>query len=366
MTSFLIFLFLLLFNSSQDPVQQNELRESIAHVDSIVKEFHKEGMFNGVVLLAKGDTVLYTGSYGKANFEWIIPHSLDSRFRIASITKAFTAVLTLKLIEENYLNLDDVITDHISDYPSETGDKITIKHLLNQTAGIPDYLSLPGFMESEAFLKHDKHSFPDYFKDLELEFEPGSDWDYGNSEYYLLGLIIENVTGTSYEQAMEKYILGPAELLNTGFVTEQKVIPNYSGGYIRDESGIKVAPAMHPTVCFSAGMMYSTALDLNKFIRVLYRDKKLLSDHFTDLMTTQLIADYGFGIFTGNQFINGKRYKTLLHMGEIHGCSSQVSYFPETDYSVIILDNTQQCPAKLYFEIKDLLPDFHSKIKLSS
>ena len=360
MTSFLISLFLLC-NAFQDHVQQNENGVSIGEVDSIVQAFHEKGMFNGVVLLAKGDTILYTGAYGKANFEWNIPHSLDSKFRIASITKAFTAVLTLTLIEENYLRLDDVITDHISDYPSETGDRITIKHLLKQTAGIPDYLSLPGFMESKAFIMHDKHSFPDDFKDLELEFEPGSDWDYGNSEYYLLGLIIENVTGTSYQQAVKNYILGPAELLNTGFVTEHKVIPNYSRGYIRDESGIKVAPNMHPSVCFSAGMMYSTALDLNRFVRILYRDKKLLNDQFTDLMIKQHKEDYGLGVFKGFQVIDGKRYSTLLHMGEIHGYSSQLSYFPENDYTVIILDTTQQCPAKLYFEIRDILPDFHLK-----
>lgn len=359
MPNYLVYLFILLFNPLQASIFSDKHSQSADAVDSIVREFYEQEKFNGVILLAKGDSILYTGSYGKANFEWSIPHSPDSKFRIASITKTFTAALTLRLIEDGYLSIDDLVTDHLTDYPARTGDKITIEHLLEQSAGIPDYISLPGFLNSNAFLKHNTDSFPEYFKDLELNFEPGSDWDYGNSEYYLLGLIIEKVTGMCYQQAMEMYLLRPAGLKQTGFVTEDGVIPNYSGGYSRDESGLKIAPVIHPSVCFSAGMMYSTALDLHRFVRALYRDKKILSDQSTDIMTTQRLADYGLGVFVGDQVIGGKRYSALLHMGEIYGYTSQVSYFPENDYTVIILDNTQKCPSRLYFAIIDLLPDFH-------
>jgi len=359
MSFYLIYLLIVLSNPIQEIVYADDQEESIAAIDSIVQEFHEKGAFNGVILIAKGDTVLYTGLYGKSNFEWEIPHSLDSKFRIASITKTFTAVLTLRLIEEGYLCFDDVITDHLEDYPPKTGNRITIKHLLTQTSGIPDYISLPGFKESKAFLQHERESFPEYFKNMELIFEPGSDWDYGNSEYYLLGLIIEQVTGMCYQGAIDLYILKPAGLHQTGFVTESKVISKYSGGYIRDETGLKTAPSIHSSVCFSAGMMYSTASDLHRFVRALYKEGQLLSPQKIDLMTTQQNADYGLGVFVGSQIIGGIKCSVLLHMGEIFGYSSQVSYFPENDYTLIILDNTQQCPSRLYFAIMDMLPGFH-------
>lgn len=336
----------------------HDKNDDVLALDEIVREFHANDRFNGVVLLAKENTILYSGSYGMANFEWQIPQSTESRFRIASITKTYTATLILKLIEEGEISFDDVITDHLPDYPHKSGHRITIEHLLVQSAGIPDYLSLPGFLEIDAYLSHDVNTFPECFKNLDLKFEPGSDWDYGNSEYYLLGLIIERVTGLSYQEAMQKYILDPAGLHQTGFVIPGAVISNYANGYIRNSNGIETAPAIHPSVCYSAGMMYSSAADLHKFVQKLYHDKSILSEEILDVMTTRHMADYGYGVFIGYQVIQGDRHTTYLHMGEIHGYTAQVSYFPDNGYTVIILDNTQQCASRLYFAIMDILPDF--------
>ncbi|MCC5942594.1 MAG: beta-lactamase family protein [Balneolaceae bacterium] len=339
-----------------------EKTDQAKELDSIVREFYEDGRFNGVVLLARGDSIIYSGAYGNANFEWNIPHTTNSKFRIASITKTFTATLVLKLIEEGRISFDNVITDYLTDYPPETGSRITIEHLLVQSSGIPDYISLPGFLETEAYLQHDVNRFPECFKHLDLKFEPGSDWDYGNSEYYLLGLIIEKVTGMSYPDAMQTYILDPLKLDQTGFITPGAVIPGFSGGYIMNSGEIETAPTIHPSVCYSAGMMYSSANDLHRFIKALYRDNLILGEDVLKTMTTQRMADYGYGVFVGYQVINGSRHTTYLHMGELHGYTAQVSYFPENGYSVIILDNTQQCASRLYFAIMDTLPGFSSAI----
>lgn len=354
--SFLIY-FPIIFSVFQPVLFHQEHSEQVKIVDSIVQKFHQEDRFNGVILLAKKDSILYNTSFGKANFELNVPHTLDSRFRIGSITKTFTSVLILKLIEQGKIGFEDVITDHLPDYPSATGTGITIEHLLVQSSGIPDYLSQPGFMETKSVLKHNINEFPKFFKDLDLNFEPGTDWDYGNSEYYLLGLIIEKVTGLSYECAIQKYILEPAGLDHTGFVTSQ-VIQKFAQGYIRKPDGIEVASPIHPSVCYSAGMMYSTGSDLYKFIHALYAENRILSEEFTQKMTTQRMAYYGYGVYVGYQVINGKRYTAYLHMGEIHGYAAQVSYFPENGYTLIIMDNTQQSPSRLYFAIVDILPGF--------
>ncbi len=349
----------LLFTSLGTTFFQDKTDEAVA-LDAVVQEFYEDDRFNGVVLLAKENNIVYSGAYGMANFEWQIPQTIDSRFRIASITKTFTATLVLKLIEERKMCFGDLITDHLPDYPPETGNRITIEHLLVQSAGIPDYISLPGFLEKDAYLSHDVNTFPECFKNLDLNFEPGTDWDYGNSEYYLLGLIIEQVTGMSYQEAMQTYILDPINLLQTGFVSPGAVIPKYANGYVRGDNGIETAPAIHPSVCFSAGMMYSSALDMQRFVHALYKEKSILGEEMLGIMTTQRMADYGYGVFVGYQTIQGERHTTYLHMGEIHGYTAQVSYFPDNEYTVIILDNTQQCASRLYFAIMDILPGFSS------
>lgn len=361
MPGFILTFLLAITLQLQPALVEDKPCDRVEKIDSIVHSFHSEGKFNGVILLAQNDTILYEGAFGKANFEWDVPHTLDSKFRIASITKTYTAALTVLFIEQGKLGFNDVITDHLSDYPADTGSRITIENLLTQTSGIPDYIRLPGFLETKSQLEHDIHEFPGYFKNLELNFDPGSDWDYGNSEYYLLGLIIEKITGLTYEEALNKYILEPSGLEHTGFFTADGVIEKFSGGYVRTESGITIAPIIHPSVCYSAGMMYSTAPDMHKFLQALYRNNSILSKDFTDKMTTQRIADYGYGVYTGYQVINGVSHPAFLHMGEIPGYNSQVSYFPKNDFTVIIMDNTRQCPSRLYFAILDFLPGFSSQ-----
>lgn len=311
-------------------------------------------MFNGVVLAAMGDDIIYHKAFGKANFEWNIPNTTDTRFKIASITKFFTAALVMRLVEAGKLATDDVITDHLPDYPSSTGDRITIEHLLVQSAGIPDYLEQPGFLEEAAMCRHDRYEFIRHFADLELEFEPGTDWNYGNSGYYLLGLIIEQSTGMSYESALQHYILEPAGLENTGYAASSKIIENLADGYVRTPEGLERAPFFHSSAGFSAGMMYATTEDLFRWVRKLYHGGLIKEQHLQNMITPQK-EDYGYGIFIGNQRLGERKELVLGHSGNIHGFSSQLTYFAFSDYTLIILDNTQQCTSRIFFAIREIL-----------
>lgn len=324
-------------------------------IESALSTLHEYDLFNGVVLAAHGDDIIYHKAFGKANFEWDIPNTTDTRFKIASITKTFTAVLTMRLAETGKLSLDDVITDHLPDYPSSTGDIITIEHLLVQSAGIPDYLELPRFLEEEAVHEHDRYEFVHHFADLELEFEPGTDWSYGNSGYYLLGLIIEQATGMSYESAMQHYILEPAGLEDTGYAASSEIIERLANGYVKTPTGHERAPFFHSSAGFSAGMMYSTAKDLFRLTRELYDGNLIKSGEYLQNMITPQKEDYGYGVFIGNQQIGDTNELVLGHSGNIHGFSSQLTYFAFSDYTLILLDNTQQCTARTYFTIRDLL-----------
>ncbi|MEX2603762.1 MAG: serine hydrolase domain-containing protein [Gracilimonas sp.] len=354
---FIISLFIALFATGTHITNQPVNTETEAKIDSTVQVLHAKGQFNGVVLLEKNEEIHYSNAMGKANFSWDIPNTLNTRFRIASITKTFTATLVLYLIEKGELNLEDAITEYLPDYPPATGNKITIEHLLALTSGIPDYLNIPGFMETKSALHHDRNRFPEYFNTLELNFEPGTDWNYGNSEYYLLGLIIEKITGMSYESALTKYILEPTGLDNTGFINSTR-IDKFAMGYLKTSDGFIKAPYIDSSICFSAGMMYSTAGDLVQFMTALYSEKSILSKEYVVKMTTRRIEDYGYGVFIGNQNIGDINYQAFVHLGEIHGYASQVTYFPESDYTLVILDNTQQSPSQLYFAIRDHLADY--------
>ncbi|MEX0686501.1 MAG: serine hydrolase domain-containing protein [Balneolales bacterium] len=324
-------------------------------IDDVLTEYFESGKFNGVVLAAQGDDIVYTGAFGKANFEWDIPNTLDTRFKIASITKTFTACLVMHLIEIGYINLDDVITDYLPDYPSSTGDKITIEHLLVQSSGIPDYLTKPDFLSDMAVQHHDRYGFIKHFQDMELEFEPGTDWNYGNSGYYLLGLIIEKATGLTYEEAMRKHVIEPAGLENTGYASSGMVIPKLASGYIKTPDGYEIAPYFHSSVGFSAGMMYSNVTDLFKWTRALYAGKIIQNRNYLQNMITPQMEDYGYGLFIGAQKVGGQMEVVFGLFGTIHGFNSQVSYFYNHDFTIIIMDNTQQCTVDIFFAVRDIL-----------
>ena len=324
-------------------------------MDSTLSTIHEYGMFNGVVLAAIGDDIVYHKAFGMADFEQDIPNTPKTRFKIASITKSFTATLVMRLVETGKLSLEDVITDHLPDYPSSTGSRITLEHLLVQSAGIPDYLELPGFLENEAKKQHDKCGFIRHFADLDLEFEPGTDWNYGNSGYYLLGLIVEQVTGMSYEKAMRQYVLEPAGLENSGYAASDSQIDRLATGYVKTPEGYEQAPFFHSSAGFSAGMMYSTAGDLFRWVRELYNGDLIQNQKHLQNMITPQKEDYGYGIFVGNQRIGDRSELVLGHAGNIHGFSSQLTYFAFSDYTLIILDNTQQCTARILFTIRDML-----------
>src|SRR5688572_12291329 len=185
-------------------------QQSVQKIDGLLKQYNEYGQLNGSVLVAENGKIIYKKGYGMANMEWAIPNQPDTKFRIASITKQFTAALILQLVEEGKIKLDGKITDYLTDYRKDTGDKVTIHQLLNHTSGIPDYKNVTSNPYSAVdFVK--KHVSGD------LEFEPGSKYKYNNGGYSILGAIIEKVTGKSYETVLQERILKPLGMTNSGY-----------------------------------------------------------------------------------------------------------------------------------------------------
>src|SRR5690606_17204118 len=186
-------------------------------IDKLVSTYAEYGKFNGSVLVADKGNVIYKKGFGLADMEWNIPNQPDTKHRLGSITKQFTAVLIMQLVEQGKLQLHVPVTTWLPDYPKKNGDIITIHHLLTHTSGIPNMTSCPGFIKDVSRNAYTPAQLVKISADSTLEFKPGERFAYSNSGYLLLGHIIEKVTGKSYEQVLQEHILTPLGMTNTGY-----------------------------------------------------------------------------------------------------------------------------------------------------
>ena len=268
-------------------------QDKAAKIQEVLSLAHKYRQFNGTALVAENGKVIHKQGYGLANMEWNIPNTPDTRFRLGSITKQFTAALTLQLIEQGKLKLDGKISDYLPDYRKDIGQKVTIHHLLTHTSGIPSYTSQPGFFENVSRNPYKVADFVTKYASGDLEFEPGSKHVYNNSGYFLLGAIIESVTGKTYEQALKENILDPAGMKNTGYDHHNPLIPKRAAGYRKTGDGYENALYLDMTIPYAAGAMYSTVEDLFLWDQALYTDK-LLSAQSKELMFKPFLQDYAY------------------------------------------------------------------------
>jgi CubicO group peptidase (beta-lactamase class C family) len=174
-------------------------QDHAAKVQEVLVLAHKYRQFNGTALVAEDGKVVYKGAFGMANMEWGIPNAPDTKFRLGSITKQFTATLILQLVEQGKIKLDGKLSDYLLEYRKDTGEKVTIHHLLTHTSGIPSYTGEPGFFENVSRNPYKVADFVKQHASGNLEFEPGSKFSYSNSGYFLLGAIVERITGTGAE-----------------------------------------------------------------------------------------------------------------------------------------------------------------------
>ncbi len=268
---FLALLLLVLLALPALPVAAQD--DTVAQIDALVAAYHDAHLFSGTVLVARSGSVIYQKGFGHADMEWEVPNTPDTRFRIGSVTKQFTAVLILQLVEEGRLSLDDPITTVLPDYPAPQGDQVTIHHLLTHTSGIPSYTGLPDFQEKYMREPYEPAALVEVFSGMDLEFEPGSEWRYNNSGYFLLGVVIEALTGQPYDQVVRTRILEPAGLDDTGYDHFSDIIERRAAGYVRTPTGFANAPYLDTSIPYAAGMMYSTIEDLYAWDRYSYTDQ---------------------------------------------------------------------------------------------
>jgi len=316
-------------------------QDHAAKIQEVLTLAHKYKQFNGSALVAENGKVVYKGAFGLANMEWNIPNTPDTKFRLGSITKQFTATLTMQLIEQGKIKLDAKISDYLPDYRKDIGQKVTIHHLLTHTSGIPSYTGQPGFLENVSRNPYKVDDFVKKYASGDLEFEPGSKYAYNNSGYFLLGAIIEHVTGKPYEQVLKENIFDPLGMNNTGYDHHDTIIPKRATGYSKTPDGYTNAAYLDMSIPYAAGSIYSTVEDLYLWDQALYTDK-LLSAQSKASMYKPFLEDYAYGWVVQNASFkqNGKDIQVIRHGGGINGFTTTIVRFPQEKNLIVMLDNT--------------------------
>jgi CubicO group peptidase (beta-lactamase class C family) len=303
-------------------------------IDTLLTAYVKENKFNGTVLVAQKGNVIYQKGFGYKDAAQKQPVDVTTVFQIGSITKQFTAAVIMQLQQEGKLSVADKLSKFFPGFTN--GDKITIEHLLTHTSGIYNYTN-GSFWAKEDPAKHRSQAeMLAMFKGYPADFEPGTNFNYSNSGYSILGYIIEQVTKKPYEQVVRERILQPLGMTHSGFDFTHLNSPAKAKGYF-GITGDKAAPApiVDSTVAYAAGALYSTVNDLYKWERAIYTSK-ILQPESWKLVFTPYKRKYGFGWIVDST--HGRL--TTAHGGGIHGFTSYLLRFPQEELAVILLDNT--------------------------
>jgi CubicO group peptidase (beta-lactamase class C family) len=301
-------------------------------LEQIASSYTDGNVFMGSVLVVRGDEILLNKGYGKANLEKNIPNDPDTKFRIGSLTKQFTAALVLLLQQDGKLRIEDPVRKYLPDAP-KSWDKITLIELLGHNSGIPEIQSDLRF-RSWAMSPHTHAEELALFKDRPLNFEPGSKNEYSNSNYLVLGAVIEKVTGEDFGTLLRNRVFKPLGMNDSGVDKDGLVLSKRAQGYNNDNGRLVPAPSESMSVPWSAGSIYSTANDLMRWERGLFGGK-VLSQSSLKAMTTSGKVSHGLGV--GVSMEDG--VKVVDHNGAIEGFVAHMAYVPEPRITVIVLSN---------------------------
>lgn len=294
---------------------------------------NKAKLFNGVVLVTRNDSILLAKGYGWRDYENHIQHDTNSIFRIASVTKPFTAVVILYLQEQGKLKLSDNVTKYFPEYSN--GNNVTIKNLLNHTSGIFEYSNQENFFEEITYKPYTQKDFWKYIKDEPLQFTPGSEHQYSNSNYFILGYLIEKITGKPYEQNVREIIFNKAGMKNSGFDYKNLQSSYKTVGYDKFSDSLHIRSRIaDSSAAYAAGGIYTTAGDLLRFHQALIANK-IISEQSQQEAYTPYMQGYGYGWYIRDW----SKGKLVGHKGGIMGFSSMFSRDIGNNICIVALSN---------------------------
>jgi len=312
-------------------------------LEFFIEEYANKNNFNGTIYIQKDSSQLYYKSFGLADRRFGIPIINETIYKVASITKAFTAVLILQLYEEGKLEMNKPFNTYLPDFKGEASSKVTIHQLLNHTSGMRQIDTISSldnaFKFGLGYLQKPNTSdqLLDSFKKYSLVNEPGEKWEYNNYEYIVLGKIIEKLYGKTFEQVLKEKILVPLEMNQSGMLKEKAIVANLASTYFigKHPDTLMTDIPVYIENWYAAGSMYSCADDLIKFSNALF-ELKLINEESLDRMLEPGLENYGYGVWIkgqGNQ-------RRMERYGRIMGANAVWMRFLNNDITIIILSNT--------------------------
>jgi CubicO group peptidase (beta-lactamase class C family) len=317
--------------------------QTVRELDGYLRRMTEGDRFSGAVLVARDGEILFEGAYGLASRRFGAPNRPDTRFNLGSMNKMITAVATAQLVEQGRLRYEDTIDKHLPEgwLAPEVARRIRVEHLITHTSGLGDYLDQDAFWNGSRLGFKTLDDFKPLIRDTEPQFEPGTEWAYSNSGFFLLGIIVGHVSGMGYDAYVESRIYEPAGMADTRFFELDRPVPNVATGYYRDpgDGEIYNNTYLRPARGGPAGGGHSTLRDLLAFDRALRGDKLLGEEAkrylwtITDASRTRM--PYGRGFIVGGS--DGDR--RVGHGGGFPGISSNLEMHVDTGWTVVVLAN---------------------------
>lgn len=313
------------------------------NINNYFNELSGNKAFSGAILTSiKGEKVI-NQAFGMANYELDVPNTPETKFRIGSVTKQFTAAAIMQLHEKGLLSLSDTLDKYIPDYPK--GNMVTIHNLLTHTSGIFNYTNDKDFSDIIMRKKLTVDSLIEEFKNIPYDFEPGTRYSYSNSGYILLGYILEKITGNTYAQYINDNIFTKFSLNNSGYDDHIKIIKNRANGYSLEgeEKILSNCEFIDMSIPYAAGSLYSTVEDLYNWNNNLFEYKVVGEESVNQMISKHVDAGggvfYGYGLLTAEIELEGKSRKKIWHGGGINGFLTSNSLFPDDDIQIIMITN---------------------------
>lgn len=302
-----------------------------------------------------GKVVLEAG-YGTANAEFDVPADAETMFRIGSVTKQFTAAAVMQLVEKERLKLDQSLMEHVDAFP--TGERtVTIRQLLNHTSGVSSYTSRGDAWRKVWPLELSDAELLALIEDKPFDFEPGTDWNYSNTGYYLLGMVLEAVTETSYADVVVNALCAPIGLSHTRYDSNRDLIKNRAQGYSWRDGQLCNDAALGMRQPGGAGGLLSTGGDLVRWAIALSSGKVVRPESYEAMIAKTTLpngrnVDYGFGLET-DEYEGRQR---VQHGGGIHGFNSMLMWFPESKTTIAVISNGEALSSsRVAMAIADLI-----------
>jgi CubicO group peptidase (beta-lactamase class C family) len=297
-------------------------------------------LFSGSILVAKDGEILLKKGFNYANWELKVPNSTLTKFRISSITKPFTATLIMMLYERGLIDLEERMCRYLPNCPSHW-QEITIYNLLNHTSGIPEYTTLLGANQ----VSRDPHNVSgliDIFREEPLDFTPGDSYQYSNSNYILLGAVIEQVTNQRYDRFLQQVMLDPLEMENSGMDDHRQILKARASGYQIQGTLLVNAPFLDMTNAYATAGMYSTVEDLFLWDQALYSNQLLNEESLEVMFNPNFGGDGSGGEYgLGWQISDFQGHRKVGHTGSINGFRTNISRYIDDQVTIILLSNIE-------------------------